>query len=99
MRAEKSLKLGKESHKKQAQTQQIIPAHVGHRARLRKRFLKAGADGLADYELLELLLFGALPRGDTKPLAKRLIHKFGSLKNVLTASCIELKEVPGVALW
>ena len=53
--------------------------HAGHRARLRQQFLTAGAEALADYELLELLLFLAKPRGDVKPLAKRLIARFGSV--------------------
>ncbi len=58
------------------------PHYAGHRARLRERFLKSGGEALADYELLELLLFQALPRGDTKPLAKALIGRFGSLSVV-----------------
>ena len=49
------------------------PHYTGHRARLRERFLDKGSDGLADYELLELILFAATPRGDVKPLAKTLI--------------------------
>ena len=71
------------------------PHEHGHRKRLKERFAKAGTDGLADYELLELLLFSALPRGDTKPLAKELIKKFGSLGAVLGAEPAVLKEVPG----
>jgi DNA repair protein RadC len=54
------------------------PGHHGHRQRLRDRFLKGGANALADYELLELVLYLAHPRADTKPLAKRLIDRFGS---------------------
>ncbi|NNG05297.1 MAG: DNA repair protein RadC [Inquilinus sp.] len=61
------------------------PHHAGHRDRLRQRFLSAGPDSLADYELLELLLFGGIPRVDVKPLAKRLIGEFGSLAAVLAA--------------
>lgn len=61
--------------------------HVkGHRARLRARFLKGGPDALADYELLELLLFLGIPRRDVKPLAKSLIDEFGSLAAVLSAA-------------
>ena len=57
----------------------------GHRARLRKRLLDGGSEALADYEVLEYLLFGAFRQGDTKPLAKRLIARFGSLGAVLDA--------------
>jgi DNA repair protein RadC len=69
--------------------------HAGHRRRLRERFLKGGADALADYELLELVLFLAHPRADTKPLAKRLIARFGSFAAVLAADPARLQEVEG----
>ena len=59
---------------------------AGHRGRLRERFLKSGAGALADYELLEMLLFAAMPRADTKPLAKKLIRELGGLDGVLAAS-------------
>jgi DNA repair protein RadC len=59
--------------------------HIGHRDRLRTRFLAGGADSLQDYEMLELLLFTALPRRDVKPLAKALLRNFGSLWCVLNA--------------
>ena len=72
------------------------PHYAGHRARLRERFLKSGGEALADYELLELLLFQALPRGDTKPLAKELIRHFGSYAEVLSADGDALREVDGV---
>jgi DNA repair protein RadC len=62
------------------------PDHLGHRQRLRKRFLTSGPDALPDYELLELLLFQAKPRSDVKPLAKRLIKHFGSFASVLSSS-------------
>ena len=68
----------------------------GHRQRLRERFLEAGPDALADYELLELLLFRSIPRRDVKPLAKALLTRFGSLAGVLAASPAELRSVPGV---
>ena len=68
----------------------------GHRQRLRERFLKGGADALADYELLELLLFSALPRRDVKPLAKRLIAEFGSFAELIAAEPARLRRVPGV---
>lgn len=71
------------------------PGHHGHRERLRARFLKGGPDAVADYELLELLLF-AIPRLDTKPLAKRLIGRFGSFAAVLAAPVEDLRAVPGM---
>lgn len=61
------------------------PHYHDHRARLRQRFDEAGADALADYELLELLLFRTIPRKDTKPLAKALLNAFGDLGAVLGA--------------
>lgn len=64
---------------------------AGHRQRMRKRVLSAGAASLADYELLEMLLFPGVPRRDTKPLAKALINRFGSLAAVLEASAEDLK--------
>ncbi len=72
------------------------PHHVGHRQRLRRRFLTAGAEALADYELLELVLFRAIPRRDVKPLAKELITHFGSFAEVIAAPPARLQEVPGV---
>ena len=68
---------------------------TGHRKRLRQRFRLGGPDALPDYELLEMILFGAFPRGDTKPLAKRLIARFGSFAQVVNASPERLKEVSG----
>jgi DNA repair protein RadC len=72
------------------------PDYLGHRKRLRERFLKSGGDALADYELLELVLFNALPRVDTKPIAKKLIDRFGSYAAVLRADPSELRETSGV---
>lgn len=69
---------------------------LGHRERLRARFLKGGPDALPDYELLELVLFGVIRRGDTKPLAKALIKEFGTFEQVLAAAPARLKEIPGV---
>lgn len=69
--------------------------HQGHRARLRERFLTGGGDALPDYELLELLLFGAVPRGDMKPLAKRLLARFGSFAAVVTADVAQITAVEG----
>jgi DNA repair protein RadC len=72
------------------------PDQVQHRKRLRARFLDSGGDSLADYELLELLLFAAIPRQDTKPIAKALLRKFGAYQGVLRAPYGELLQVEGV---
>ena len=72
------------------------PHYHGHRARFRARVREHGAETLADYELLEGLLFGAVPRGDTKPLAKALLERFGTLNGVLTAPPRALETVPGL---
>ena len=69
---------------------------AGHRARLRERFLKAGVDGIADYELVELLLFMAIPRRDVKPLAKDLLEKFGDLGSFLSAEPEALRSIGGL---
>ena len=73
-----------------------LPHYSGHRQRLRERFLAGGSDALPDYELLELLLFMAIPQRDTKPLAKSLIARFGSFADVIAASPERLKDVDGV---
>ncbi|MEE7458298.1 hypothetical protein MPAR168_13590 [Methylorubrum populi] len=73
------------------------PHYHGHRERLRARFAQAGAEALADYELLELTLFRAIPRRDVKPLAKALIHRFGSFAEVVSAEPARLMEVEGVS--
>jgi DNA repair protein RadC len=70
--------------------------YAGHRERLRARAGAGGLGALPDYEVLELLLFRSIPRGDVKPLAKRLIARFGSLGAVLGASAETLRTVPGV---
>ena len=72
------------------------PHYHGHRERLRTRYREAGHDALADYEFLELLLFRTLRQADTKPLAKALIDRFGSLGDVLGAPEHLLREVKGV---
>ncbi|OKH88393.1 DNA repair protein RadC [Thalassospira sp. TSL5-1] len=72
------------------------PHYFGHRQRLRDRFLKGGSAALAEYEILELLLCMAIPRGDVKPLAKSLIDRFGSLAAVLAASQGDLATCKGV---
>lgn len=75
-----------------------LPKHAGsgHRARLRERLLTGGSDALADYELLEFLLFAGVRQGDTKPAAKALIARFGSFAAVLDADPAALQEVRGV---
>jgi DNA repair protein RadC len=70
--------------------------HAGHRQRLKQRFVDGGPEALPDYELLELLLFSAIPRRDTKPMAKRLLQRFGSFAEVINAPVERLKEVQGV---
>jgi DNA repair protein RadC len=72
------------------------PHYHGHRERLRERFHSAGPDALSDYELLEMVLFRSLPRGDTKPLAKTLLKIFGSFAEVVHAPETRLREVDGV---
>jgi len=72
------------------------PHYHGHRERLRARFREVGPDALADYEMLELLLFRAMPRRDVKPLAKALLAKFGSFAETISAPPARLAEVPGV---
>jgi len=72
------------------------PDHVGHRERLRDRVLAGGTEPLADYELLEFLLTAANARGDTKPVAKELIRRFGGIAGVLGADRAALTAVPGV---
>jgi len=72
------------------------PHYYGHRERLRARFLDAGAGALSDYEMLELVLFRALPRRDVKPLAKKLIETFGSFNEAIAAPLWRLAEIKGL---
>lgn len=69
---------------------------AGHRGRLRERFTNGGADAVPDYELLEMILFRAFPRIDTKSIAKRLLARFGSFAEVVSAPPDRLKEIEGV---
>ena len=69
---------------------------AGHRARLRARFRTAGPEAIPDYELIEMVLFRVFPRGDTKPIAKRLLARFPSFADVINASPERLREVEGV---
>jgi DNA repair protein RadC len=72
----------------------FAPHYLGHRSRLQERLLNGGAEALPDYEILEMLLAASNPRGDTKPLAKRLIDHFGgSLAAVLSADPAKLRSV------
>jgi len=75
-----------------------VPHYLGHRERLRQRFLDGGADALPDYELMELALFAAVPRRDVKPLAKALIARFGSFAEVIAAPRDRILEVEGASL-
>jgi DNA repair protein RadC len=72
------------------------PHFHGHRQRLRERFMAGGGDALPDYELLELVLAQAIPRGDVKPLAKLLLGKFGGFTEVIAAEPARLEEIKGV---
>lgn len=69
------------------------PHYTGHRDRLRERFLKGGVEALADYEILELILFMAIPRKDVKPIAKALLSQFGSFNTVFHASDADLTRM------
>lgn len=74
-----------------------LPSYIqDHRKRLRSRFMQGGAAAMPDYELLELILFRAIPRQDVKPLAHRLLHTFGDFNRVLSAPLARLEKVPGV---
>lgn len=74
-----------------------LPSYIrDHRARLRERFMIGGADALPDYEMLELILFRAIPRRDVKPLARALLDRFGDFNGVLSAPTARLSEVKGI---
>jgi DNA repair protein RadC len=72
------------------------PHHLGHRQRLRERFLASGLKGFADYEAVELLLTLAIPRSDVKQPAKALVKRFGNLRGILDAPVEELQAIPGI---
>lgn len=72
--------------------------HGGHRERMRSRYLQEGPDGFADHELLEMLLFGVIPRGDTNAIAHQLLNEFGSLSNLLEADAYEIAKTEGIGL-
>lgn len=74
-----------------------LPSYISdHRKRLRARFLEGGGQALPDYEMLELILFRAIPRQDVKPLARTLIDRFGDFNRVITANHQQLKAIKGV---
>lgn len=81
---------------KKAAPKKDKPHYAGHRERLRSRFLAGGEAAVQDYELLELVLFRAIPRRDVKPLAKDLIERFGSFADVIAAPRPLLEQVPGL---
>ncbi|MDA0663799.1 MAG: DNA repair protein RadC [Proteobacteria bacterium] len=72
------------------------PHYHGHRERLRQRFAETDGNGMPDYEILELLLALAIPRGDVKPVAKALMDRFGSLGDVLSAESEALIQIKGI---
>jgi DNA repair protein RadC len=73
-----------------------VAGSEGHRARMRRRLLTAGPDALADHEMLEMILFIALPRRDTKPIARALLARFGSFGGVIGAPVSELLGIKGL---
>lgn len=95
--AESPLPLFSDAAPLTAPSAQKVPSYLrDHRKRLRSRFMDGGADAVPDYEMLELLLFRSIPRQDVKPLARRLMDRFGDLGRVLSASPAQLSEVEGV---
>jgi len=88
--------MSKNSPAEPAGLSESTPHYYGHRERLRARFREAGSEAVSDYELLELVLFRAIPQRDVKPLAKELIAKFGSFGEVVAAPPTRLAEVKGM---
>src|SRR5262249_32140510 len=88
--------MGENRNSREPGVAEAPPHYHGHRERLRDRFREAGGDAVSGYELLELVLFRALPRRDVKPLAKSLIARFGSFGEVITAPWPRLTEVDGL---
>ena len=70
--------------------------HEGHRERMRSRLLQEGADGMATHEILEMLLYGTIPRGDTNEIAHHLLDEFGSISNLIEADPHEIAKTAGV---
>lgn len=75
----------------------MADVHSGHRERLKRQFMNNGLDGFTDVQALELLLFYAIPRKDTNPIAHALLERFGSLSQVLEAEPEELEKIPGIS--
>ncbi|MBE9636731.1 RadC family protein [Salipiger mangrovisoli] len=92
-----SLFAGDEPPVRPAPAARTLPSYIrDHRKRLRDRFLAGGAEAVPDYELLELLLFRAIPRQDVKPLARRLLERLGDFNAVVSAPAARLRDVEGV---
>ena len=72
-----------------------LPHYVGHRKRLKEKFLNASPSSFSDYELVELMLFQSIPRKDVKPLAKELLNKFGNLSGLINSDQENLLEIKG----
>lgn len=72
--------------------------HNGHRDRMRARYLQEGADAFANHELLEMLLYGTIPRGDTNEMAHHLLDEFGSISNLIEADPYEIAKIKGIGL-
>ena len=72
--------------------------HEGHRDRMRTRYLQEGADGMASHEILEILLYGTIPRGDTNEIAHHLLDEFGSISNLIEADPHEIAKTAGVGI-
>ena len=70
--------------------------HDGHREKMRRRYLETGLEGFADHEALELLLYYAIPRRDTNPIAHALMERYGTLSAVLSAPVEDLQKVEGI---
>ena len=85
-----------EKSKADSATEPAKPHYHGHRQRLRERLLLAGTNGVRDYELMELILFRAIPQRDVKPLAKDLIARFGSFAEAIAAPIERLREIKGL---
>jgi len=88
--------VAKRNGRQKAGLSEAPPHYHGHRERLRGRLREAGSEAVSDYELLELVLFRAIPQRDVKPLAKELIAKFGSFAEVVAAPRARLKEIKGI---
>ena len=88
--------MARESRNKEEDAAADKKLHGGHRGRLKTRFLKEGMDSFEDHQVLELLLFYAIPRLDTNPAAHRLMRRFGSFSSVLEADPKDLASIEGV---